>query len=203
MQAILDIPAGSPPTVKLAQALQAARAYITLIDPTFEVTSDKQTNERYISQRTTWRFFVVCAHGPLCPLEIDIQSGRVISLSDEEIRVIREKAVIYAARKQGVLPVNEQGYVLGEFARRCAERYLGDQLGMYFNATEPIFIPSEAPRWQVTIVFKRYYVGPFTLGVMDVDAKNGEPLPLTKPQLKRIRERTHALIEFYTQTAAA
>lgn len=204
MQVLPDVLTVSPRVISLDDAHQAARVYVTAaIDPAFEVVSDTHTNDRQVSQRTIWRFFILCAHGPLYPLKVDAQSGEVIPLSATEIRVIREKAAIYAARKQGVLPLNEQGYVLGEYARKRADRYLGDQIGMYFDAADPVFVPGDSPRWQVTIVFKRYYLGPFTLGVMDVDAKTGEPIPLTKTQLKRIRERTHALIEFHTQTAAA
>jgi hypothetical protein len=191
MQAILDIPTINLTPVSQADAHHSARVYVaTEIDPAFEVVSDRHTNDRHVSQRTTWRFFILCDHGPLYPLRVDAQSGEVIPLSDTEIRVIREKAAIYAARKQGVLPVNEQGYVLGEYTRKRADRYLGDQIGMYFDATDPVFVPGDSPRWQVTIVFKRCDLGPFTLGVMDVDAKTGEPIPLTKTQLKRIRERT-------------
>jgi hypothetical protein len=95
------------------------------------------------------------------------------------------------ARQHGLLPVAAQGHVLGEYARRRAERYLGDHLALFFHAAELLFVPGDPLRWQVTIVFKRYELGPFTLGVMDVDALTGKPLPLTKPQIKRIRERAN------------
>jgi hypothetical protein len=74
---------------------------------------------------------------------------------------------------------------------------------MFFNAADPVFVPGDAPRRQVTIVFKRYHRGLFTLGIMDVDPTTAEPLPLSKLRLKRIRERAHALVEFHAQTAAA
>jgi hypothetical protein len=153
--------------------------------------------------REIWQFIVRCAAGPLDALAVDVQTGAVIPLAADKIRVIREKAAVYTARKQGVLPVDAQGYVLGEYARRRAERYLGEQIGMFFNAVDPVFVPGDAPRWQVTIVFKRYHRGPFTLGIMDVDTTTGEPIPLSKLHLKRIRERAHALVEFHAQTAAA
>lgn len=203
MQLSRNLSTASPPAVSLADAYQTARVYSSAIDPTFAVVSDNHANSRQISRRTTWRFFVVCAYGPLCILEVDRQSGQVIPLTENEIQAIRQKAVIYVARKEGVLPVNEQGHVLSEYARKAAERYLSDQLGMYFGAADPVFVLGKPPHWQITILFKRYHLGPFTLGVMDVDAKTGEPISLPKAQLKRIRERTHALIEFYTQTAAA
>ena len=45
--------------------------------------------------------------------------------------------------------------------------------------------------------------GTFTLGVMDVDARTGEPIPLTDQQIHNLKERARAIIEFQTQTAAA
>jgi hypothetical protein len=108
-----------------------------------------------------------------------------------------------AARKEGELPVNEQGYVLGEYARRRASRYLGEQLSMFYEGTEPILVPGDRPVWQVTIVFKMYDVGPFTLGVLDIDAKTGEPIPLTTEQIESIREQTRATIRHQTPAPAA
>jgi hypothetical protein len=189
--------------VSQADAQRAASDYVAdRIDPSFEVVNGAQYYSKP-HKRAIWRFFIRCADGPLYPLLVDSQTGEVILLTDDEIRVTREKAAIFAARKQGVLPVDARGYVLGEYARRQADRCLGDQIAMYFNAADPVFVPGDPPRWQVTIVFKRYYSGPFTLGVMDVDATTGEPLPLTKSQLKRLRERAHALVAVHPQPAAA
>jgi hypothetical protein len=203
MQAILDVPTRSTSTVSQADALRAAQAYVAgHLDPAFTAVSGARLH-RPARNQEVWQFVIRCAHGPLDAVEVDAQSGEVIPLAEDKIRVIREKAAIYAARKQGVVPVDAHGYVLGEYARRRAERYLGEHLAMFFNAADPMFVPGEPARWQVTIVFKRYHRGPFTLGIMDVDAKTGEPIPLAKLQLKRIRERAHALVEFHAQTAAA
>jgi hypothetical protein len=203
MQAVLDAPTTSTATVSQADAQRAVCAYVaTQIDPSFEVVQGTRYYHKSLG-REIWQFIVRCAAGPLDAIAVDVQTGAVIPLAEDKIRVIREKAAVYTARKQGVLPVDADGHVLGEYARRQAERYLGEQIGMFFNAADPVFVPSDAPRWQVTIVFKRYHRGPFTLGIMDVDATTGEPLPLSKRQLKRIRERTHALVEFHAQTAAA
>jgi hypothetical protein len=203
MKAILDVPTTSMPTMSQADAHRIASQWVaTAIDPTFAVVSGARLHHP-ASDREVWQFVIRCEDGPLDAIEVDTQRGAVIPLPEDKIHVIREKAAIYAARKQGVLPVDAHGYVLGEYARRRAERYLGEQIGMFFNAADPMFVPGDAPRWQVTVVFKRYYRGPFTLGIMDVDAPTGEPIPLSKLQLKRIRERAHALVEFHAQTAAA
>jgi hypothetical protein len=203
MEALLDVPTASVSTVSQADAQRTAAAYVTAnIDPAFAVVSGARL-PRPAGGCEVWQFVIRCEHGPLDAIEVDAQTGEVFPLAEDKIGVIREKAAIYAARKQGVVPVDASGYVLGEYARRRAEGYLGDQIGMFFNAADPVFVPSEPPRWQVTVIFKRYQRGPFTLGVMDVDAKTGEPLPLSKLHLKRIRERAHALVAVQPQTAAA
>jgi hypothetical protein len=203
MQTVLDILTTNTATVSQADAQRAACDYAAIhIDPSFEVVKGTRYYHQLLG-REIWQFIIRCAAGPLDAIAVDVQTGVVIPLAEDKIRVIREKAALYTARKQGILPVDAQGYVLGEYARRRAERYLGEQIGMFFNAADPVFVPGDSPRWQVTIVFKRYHLGPFTLGIMDVNAKTGEPFPLTKSQLKRICERAHALVEFHPQTAAA
>ncbi len=203
MQMVLDRPIVTVPTMSEDDAHYVACRYVEReIDATFDVVSDTHSN-RQMGERALWRFFVCCRDGPLHAIQVDAQRGEVIPFSQAQIRLLREKAAIFAARKAGVLPLDGHGYVLGEYARRRADRYLGDEIGMYFGAADPVFAAGEPPYWQVTIFFKRYELGPFTLGVMDVDATTGEPISLTKTQLKRIRERAHALIEFHTQAAAA
>lgn len=203
MQAVLDVPINSDPTISETEAYQAASRYVaTQIDPAFTLVGDHLANRQPL-QRDKWRFFIRCGHGPLSVLEVDAQTGKVVALAKHEILVIREKAAIYAARQQGVLPVNEQGYVLAEYARRQADRYLGDNIGMFFGATEPVFVPSTPARWQMTIVFKMYDIGPVTLGTLDVDAKTGEPARLAAKQIQQMQGRAHAIVEFQTQTATA
>jgi hypothetical protein len=200
MQAILEMPRVDRPAVSQVEAQRAANAYVTAqIDPAFEAVSGAY----YDSQRMgkgVWRFIIRCEQGPLSPICVDAQTGNVIALASNEIRVIGEKAAILAARKQGALPVDEQGYVLGEYARRQASGYLDDQISMFYSGADPIFVSTDPPIWQVTIVFKMYDQGPFTLGMMDVDAKTGEPIPLAAEQIEQIRERTCAIIG--RQTAA-
>lgn len=203
MQAILEVPTVGAPVVSQDQAQRAANAYvIAQIDPAFEAVS----GEYYDSQRMgkgVWRFIIRCEHGPLSPICVDAETGGVITLTSNEICVIEEKAAILAARKQGVIPVDEQGYVLGEYARRQASGYLDDQISMFYSGADPIFVSIDPPVWQVTIVFKMYDQGPFTLGMMDVDARTGEPIPLAAEQIEQIRERTCAIIGRQTSATTA
>lgn len=172
------------------------------IDSTFEVVRGGGVYNEQLG-RKLWRFFVRSRHGPLGVIEVDEQSGEIIRLTENEIRVFREKAAIYEAREQGILPVGEDGYVLAEYARRQGDRYLGDRFGMFFNAVEPLFVQREPPLWQVTIVFQMQTIGPFTLGTIDVDAQTGEPLALTEEQTQQIKERAHDIVDYRTQATAA
>jgi hypothetical protein len=194
MQAVLDVPTTVQLTVSQEEAQGAARIYVAQqIDPTFVVVEGAQYHHKPL-EREVWRFFVQCADGPVGILHVDAQSGKVIPLTDKEIRVIREKATILLARKQGVLPVNEQGYVVSEYARRAASRYLNDHLSMFYSGADPLFVPGDRAVWQVSVIFKLSERECFTLGVMDVEAQSGQPLPLSTQQLERIRERTRAII---------
>ena len=203
MQMVLERTMQTLPMVSEDEALGAVRRYVNLeLDPSFRVTGDNHAN-RQATERGRWRFFVCCEDGPLHAIEVDGQRGTVIPFDVSEVRVLREKAAILAARKVGVLPLDERGYVLGEYARRQASRYLGDALSMYYYGAEPVFVPCQPAVWQVNIVFKRYQLGPIMLGTLDVDARSGEPIPLTKAQIKRIRERTRAIISDQTPASEA
>jgi hypothetical protein len=198
MQATME---DATPTLLAVNQVDARRAAIDYvadqIDSSFEVVDGAQYYSKPLS-RKVWRFFVRCEHGPLGAIYVDAHTGDVIPLTGNAIRVIREKAEIMAARKQGRAPVNEQGFVLGEYARRQASGYLDDQISMFYGGADPIFVPGDPPVWQVTIVFKMYDQGPFALGLMDVDARTGEPIPLAPEHIKRIQERTCAIIRHQT-----
>ena len=198
MQTMLDSPLLVASTIDGKNALCAAQQYVAqTIDPSFEVVPDSQA-ARWVAERGVWRAFVRCQAAPLCAIEVDAHSGKVIPLSQAEIRLVREKAAVFTARKADVLPLNDRGYVLGEYARRRASRYLDDHISMYFSGENPVLVESPSPVWQVAITFKRYSLGPFTPSVMNVDARTGEPIPLSNEQLEQIREQTRAFIRHQT-----
>jgi hypothetical protein len=203
MQTVLEAPTTRTSTVSQAHAQRVASAYVTdHIDPSFEVVD----GARYYSkplEREIWRFFICGEHGPVGIIQVDALTGAVILLTNDEIRAVHEKAAILDARQQGVLPIDTHGYVLAEYARRRANSYLDEHLSMFYGGTDPVFVSGEPPVWQVTIVFQRYDEGPFTLGVLDIDAKTGDPIPLSMRQIRRILERTRAIIRHQTPPAAA
>lgn len=194
-------------TVDEATAYRAAEAYVQADivrenrAQAFELSSGTQYYSKPLEQEI-WRFILRCPYGPLESIQVDVESGKVFRLSVDEVRVLHEKVAIYEARQNGVLPLNKEGYVLGEYARRIASRYLDNHLSMHFSAADPLFVPGESPIWQMLIRFRLPNVEPFTLGILDVDAQTGEPHSLSKDRLEQIRERTRAIIEHQTSAAA-
>ena len=177
----------------LAQPVDIAkitRRYVTTqLGAAFGISRPKLLHEENI----WWALVQYQAAGQSRPLgvgqiRIDVQTGEVLPLSVNEIQVMSEKATLLEAKQHGTIPVNAQGYVLGEYARQQANRYLWDHLSIYYRADDPVFVPGEQPLWQVTIVFKMYELGPFTIGVMTVDGRSGEPLPLTTLEIEKLRK---------------
>lgn len=185
-------------TISHDEAQRIVGEYITEnIDRRFQAV-----NSKHRLNTTEWRFFVRCEEGPVGTLLFDSKIGHVIAPTDSEIRQMREKAAILKARRQGILPVNRHGFILAEYARRQAERYLNEHVAMFFNAADPVFVLGKSALWQTTIVFKMYDIGPFALAFLDINAKTGDVFPLTQEQILKIKERTHAIVEFYTQETA-
>lgn len=188
--------AQSPLLTKPLDLRQVAVRYINdYIGEAFTVSKLRLQQD----QQKWWGLIQYQAKGQCRPIgvgrvEIDVQSGKIIPLPSSEVQGICEKAAMLEARQQSLTPVDEQGYVLSEFARKQASRYLWDQLGMYYGATDPMFLSGESPLWQVTVVFTLYELGPFSVGSMKVEAQSGEPIPLTKSAIRQIKERVYAII---------
>ncbi len=138
MQITLDRPSTSLPTVNEVDAQRAASAYVAAhIDPAFAVVSGAHV-QHPASDREVWQFIIRCEYGPMDTIEVDAQTCEALPLPNDQIRVIREKAAIYAARKRGIPPVDDQGYVLGEYARRQADSYLSMEISLFYSATDVV-----------------------------------------------------------------
>jgi hypothetical protein len=183
--------------------MEIARHYVTTqIGTAFTITKPRLLYQKNI----WWALIQYQAAGTSHPigvgeLQINVQTGTVIPLNSDEVRLVHEKAAVLEAKQQGKLPVDARGIVLREFARKQASRYLWDHLGMYYGASDPIFAPGEPPFWQVTIVFKMYELGPFPLGSMAINAQTGEPIPLTENEITQIKERIHVIAGHQTSSA--
>lgn len=86
-------------------------------------------------------------------------------------------------------------------AVRKANGYLGKFVGMFFGATDPIYIAEDHPLWQVTITFQMYNVGPYTLGILDIDAHSGDIFPLPPHQIDALQRRANAIAKRATLAA--
>jgi hypothetical protein len=192
MQTVLDRPTISTPTVSQADAQCAASVYVrSHIDPSFTVVS----GFLLAGERPQWRFILRSPHGPLGYLRVDAETGAVVALTAEELRIVQERAWIAEAESRGELPVTARGYVPAEYARRRANGYLTDQLSLQYSATQGTFVPGARPLWQFVIRFRLPRLNRAeSLGTLDVDAQTGEPIPLTAAQRQHLQDRTHALI---------
>ena len=66
-----------------------AKAYAAKnIDPAFQVVNGARYYNKVLG-RAIWRFYVCSPHGPICLLQIDAYSGKVIALSAKEIQQCR------------------------------------------------------------------------------------------------------------------
>jgi hypothetical protein len=199
MQITMNTTAASTFMVDETEAKRLANMYVTTQIAQALFVSDRAS---YHKAHDTWLLMIRCARSPLHTLEVKAQTGQVIPLTQEQIYLVRQRAAIVAARGCHMLPRDEDGYVLAEYARQRATEYLDANLSMFYYAAEPLFVPGEAPTWQMTILFQMYDVGPLTIGAMRVNAYTGEPVAQPDAELTQIRERTSAIIRNQTPTTA-
>jgi hypothetical protein len=175
-----------------AEAQDAARKYVAdEFDPAFEVVK----GFLLAREQPRWRFVVRSPHGPLGYLFVAAGTGAVVPLNEDEKRVVRERALIAAAESRHERPMVAQGHVPAEYARRRANGYLTEQLGLYYSAMDGHLTAQGQPLWQFTIRFRLPRRGAAgVVGELSVDARTGDPLPLTSGQLKKMQGRAHALI---------
>ena len=203
MQVAINDVRPSTATISEIDALRAASHYVTTaVDPAFAVVGGARYYHKPLA-REIWQFIIRGAQAPLDAIYIDAQTGEVIPLSEDQVRIVRERAAIAEAKTRDVLPVDEHGYVPAEYARRKANGYLSREVSLFCSATDGVFIPLAHPIWQFVIRFGLPRLGELgILGTFDVDACSGKVIPLTNQQIKRMRVRANAIVEFQTQTAA-
>lgn len=198
--ASLSPPASAKPIDK-EFAYQTAVEYVgEKIGASYELADGVRLYSPELGQNV-WRFVIRDSGMSFGLLHIDAQTGKVVDLSDDDVRILHEKQQIYEARKAGELPLNDEGFIVGEYARRCATQYLDRNLSMHYSAVEPQFISGESPLWQTVIIFRMAGIKSVTLGLLDIDAKTGEPLALSNQQIERIRERTRAIVAYQAPAA--
>lgn len=203
MQATINSVLLSTRAISEFDAQRVANQYVaTTVDPTFAVVGGTRYYYKPL-EREVWQFIIRCTQSPLDAIYVDAQTGEVIPLVEDQVRMVRERAAIAEAKTRDVLPVDEHGYVPAEYARRKANGYLSREVSLFCSATDGVFIPLAHPIWQFAIRFGLPRLGELgILGTFDVDAHSGKVIPLTNQQIKRMRVRANAIVEFQTQTAA-
>ncbi|MFN8495824.1 MAG: hypothetical protein U0350_49990 [Caldilineaceae bacterium] len=177
-------------------AQQAAQQYLERYFTNFE-----PVKPFFLEREGVWRFIVRSPLWPLGYIKVDAQTGEPLPFTPDEIRVLKEKAAIVEAEQRNALPMDEQGYVLREYAKTQAHVYLGDQLGVYFGAANGLFIPGVSPIWQFTITYRHPNYGKIeVMGILDVDAQTGNVIPLNDQTLQQLQGRTNAIIRHRQQT---
>ena len=91
-----------------------------------------------------------------------------------------------------------------DVARRRANGYLLTYVSMTLHAIEPKLViaapdvdrgPGAKPCWRFSLEMRLRGVGPVaTLGTIEIDAQNGEVIPLSPEQIRSIQERADAYI---------
>lgn len=191
MSISLAIPTTTPPVISEAEAHEVASRYITAeFNSSFELVK----GFLLVREDPHWRFVIRCPHGPLGYLFVGAETGAVVPLSEDEKRVVRERALIAAAESRHERPLVAQGYVPAEYARRRANGYLTEELSLYYSASAGHLVAQGPPMWQFTIRFRRPRRGAAgVVGLLNVDARTGDPLPLSAEQLSQLQDRAHAL----------
>ena len=88
-------------------------------------------------------------------------------------------------------------------ARRAANRYLSQVVGIPFGAVAGVFIPLATPIWQFAIEFHLPRLGRLgIMGTIDVNAETGEPISLAPTEIQKIQDRANVIAQFSTQKTA-
>jgi hypothetical protein len=134
---------------------------------------------------------------------VDVATGRVNELTEDQLRNLRETGVVQAAQARGELARDEQGYVLRSHARIKASVWISDRVDLKVGANGGIFLPLDPPVWRFSIDFHLEDTHLDPLGVIDVDAKTGQVVPLTNEQIQAIRGCVRAVKQFQALAPAA
>lgn len=91
-----------------------------------------------------------------------------------------------------------------DVARRRASGYLAREVALFLAAGEPVLHLGDCPCWRVPAVLRLRGVGELVdVGVIDVDARTGQVLPLTGEGLEIIRKRANDIASRITPSPEA
>jgi hypothetical protein len=141
--------------------------------------------------RPVWRFLVINDEYKAVTgyVDVDAETGKVIPLDAEQRQEVRERAVVIAAKHQKALPRDEQGYILPFLAKTRVNGYLANAVVFLAGAYgQPAFVDGDPPVWRVAAALRLHEHGKvIDLGVIHVNARTGEVIPLTDQQIQHMQ----------------
>lgn len=113
-----------------------------------------------------------------------------------------EAGAVQAAQERRELARDEAGYILRRHARIKANCWLSDHVGMKIGAEGGhLLTQQEPPIWRFSVVCHLRNLDVCSLGTIDVDAINGQVMPLPETQIQTIQEAVSAAVRYQKQTA--
>jgi hypothetical protein len=87
-------------------------------------------------------------------------------------------------------------------ARRQANGYFAQEIALFIIAGEPVLVLADTSVWRIPAVLRLRGFGEVaTIGSIDINAHNGELIPLSKEQIQQIRRRANELATRLAPTA--
>lgn len=154
-----------------------------------------------------WRFTVIEQRSDMVrvpavgTIAVEAVSGHIHTLTAEQLRNLREAGAVQAAQERRELARDDNGYVLRRHARIKANCWLSDHVGMKIGAEGGHLLIQEPPIWRFSVVCHLRNLDVCSLGTIDVDAINGQVMPLPETQIQTIQEAVSAAVRYQKQTA--
>jgi hypothetical protein len=156
-----------------------------------------------------WRFLIQFHSAALArpltcaTIQVDSQQRLALPLTKAQVQEAQERVQLALQEAQGEPCVADETLSLLA-AQRVANRYLSDNVGFFFTATEGILIPVMPPVWQFLIQFRLPQSGNIGIfGTLDVDTQTGAVIPLPQTQILTIQRRANAIARSQTHQTAA
>jgi hypothetical protein len=141
--------------------------------------------------RPAWRFLILHReHNAVAGhVDVDAATGKVIPLDDEQMQDMHERAAVIGAKSRKTLARDEKGYVLPFLAKVRVNGYLACHVAFFARAKgQPTFVNGNSPVWRVATALRLDEPDTMVeLGVVDVDARTGDVIPLTVQQIQNMQ----------------
>lgn len=188
MQAIVE-PVVATPTTDETTARQVASQYIhTTLGAAYRLEPGFL---RAHPLSSAWRFLVLNQEFNAVAgyVDVDAETGKIISLPDEQLQDLRERALVQAAKGRKTLARDAQGRVLPFLAKARVNGYLSACVAWFASANgQPALVNGNPPVWRVTTTLRLPEQDKvIELGVIDVNAHTGDVIPLTEQQIQHMQ----------------